>query len=188
MNTPVPAKHADVATTGRTGNTRSKSIELPRSERLHDDIEHGITLWAGPKAIITAYLPKADPDDLQIVINETGMIFNGTILSKITQKDEAPRRTRNKSKCFSHSVKPSFRVASEPVEVQKENGLITGIPKRKAPETALGDHGRDHVSFVNSVNHFFGEKGKPSFSSGKETILLHACERYLEYNGRIMAP
>ena len=86
MDTPVPAKHADVASTGRTGNTRSKSIKLPRSERLHDDIEHGITLWAGPKAIITAYLPKVDPDDLQIAINETSLILNGSALSMITQK------------------------------------------------------------------------------------------------------
>ena len=55
---------------------------------------------------------------------------------------------------------------------------------RKETEVAASNGRRDRLTFVHSVNQFFGEKGVSSFSREKETNILHACERFLEYSGR----
>jgi HSP20 family molecular chaperone IbpA len=171
--------------TGGKGCIRCEAINIPRYKRRRDEVDPGITLWEGPKAqLITAHLPEVDTDALQIILTDASLIFNGSILSKPMQRKAPSGRTQNKSKSFNHAVKPPFRVESELVEVQKENGLITVILKRKAPETASDSQRRDHASFMNSVNHFFAKNGQSSFGRTKETICLRACERYLEYNER----
>ena len=55
---------------------------------------------------------------------------------------------------------------------------------RQETAAAADSSRQDRRSFVNTVKHFFGENGQPEFGSAKETILLQACERFLEYNGR----
>jgi HSP20 family molecular chaperone IbpA len=104
---------------------------LPPADRPREGEEPGITLWAGPKAlIINAVFPGIDLNDLQISVTGARLVFRGPLTSNAAIKKPGRHRARRTPILFSHSVELPYPVDADRAEVRKENGLISIILKK----------------------------------------------------------
>jgi HSP20 family molecular chaperone IbpA len=104
---------------------------LPPADRPREGEEPGITLWAGPKAlIINAVFPGIDLNDLQISITGARLVFSATLPSDRAIEKTGRRRVRRNAAIFNYSVKLPYTVDADRAEVRKENGLISIILKK----------------------------------------------------------
>ena len=119
MSRPIPAFDPRGSRAERTGFIRTESVRLPTSDRAGEMEDSGITLWAGPKAlIINAVFPGIDINELQIHVTGSRLVFSGP-------SPPGRSRVRRTTKFFSHSVELPYTVDADRAEVSKEKGLIS---------------------------------------------------------------
>jgi len=131
MSRPIPALDPRGSQAERTGFIRTEAIYLPPADRPREGEDPGITLWAGPKAlIINAVFPGIDLNELQISVTGTRLVFSGPLTSNAAIRKPGRRRARRTPILFSHSVELPYPVDADRVEVRKDNGLISIILKK----------------------------------------------------------
>ena len=121
-----------------------------------------------------------DPEDLQIRVSGTRLIFHGTLRSGLTPEKGGNHLTKEASSTFSHALDLPYEVKGDEAEVQNENGLISIVLKRK--ESGQQNDRAAQSSFKASMQRFFGENGDASHNLKDEITMLETLERYLDYH------
>ncbi len=184
MSRPIPALDPRGSRAERAGFIRTESVRLPPSDRPGEREDSGITLWAGPKAlIINAVFPGIDLNELQIHVTGSRLVFSGPTPPDTAIEKPGRRRVRRTSKIFSHSVALPYTVDADRAEVRKENGLISIILKKDEPVTRAGN-ARLESSIMNSMKRYFGESGHVQDTRVDENRILQSLDKYFEYISR----
>jgi HSP20 family molecular chaperone IbpA len=169
MTRAIPVIDPKGAQGEKTGFIRTESFTGPSPSHAPGAEEPGFTLWAGPRAlVINAVLPGSDPESLQIDVKGTSLIFRGV------------RRSGNRANRFSHAVELPYRVDAQRAEVQKENGLISIILKKKESESGNGN-GRLEKSILSSARRYFDGNGSAPNNRQEDAMILQSLDRYFEY-------
>jgi HSP20 family molecular chaperone IbpA len=179
MSRQAHSMKASIHPTGDASRIHTKSIRIAQPNGSKGAETPEIFLLAGVKRLfISADLRGIDLDDLQIRVRETRLIFRGTLRSGLPS---GKRGIRHASGTFTHVIDLPYRVDTDQVEVQNENGLIS-IVLKKEDSRPSGDRGRQST-FTNSMQRFFGENGDSSDNNLRDEItILETLERYLEYH------
>jgi HSP20 family molecular chaperone IbpA len=174
----------------RNGFIRTESIRLPSADRRRapsgrsgETEEPGVTLWAGPKAlIINAVFPGIDLENLRIGITGTRLVFSGFQRPNPASRGKGPRRPQSSPLYFSHFVELPYAVDADRAEVRKENGLISIILK-KDESLARNGSARLESSIMNSMRRYFGENGRSADPREDEDRILQSLKKYFAYIG-----
>ena len=174
IRAPVPPKED-------ASRIRTKSVRLKRPNGSEGAETPEIFLWAGSESLfISADLRGMDPEDLQIRVSGTRLIFHGTLRPGLTPGKGGIHLTKEASSTFSHALDLPYEVHADGAEVQNENGLISIILRRKESRQP-GDR-VTQSAFETSMMRFFGENGVSSRTLKDEITILETLERYLEYH------
>ena len=184
MSRPIPAFDPRGSRAERTGFIRTESVRLPTSDRAGEMEDSGITLWAGPKAlIINAVFPGIDLNELQIHVTGSRLVFSGPSPPDTAIEKPGRRRVRRTTKIFNHSVELPYTVDAARAEVRKEKGLISITLKKDESGTRV-DNARLESSIVNSMKRYFGESGPVQNTRVDEYRILQSLDKYFEYIAR----